>query len=97
MKDIFGNRKPVQIELNEWWFNGRIIVKQDDYRLPTWISFLDAESSDKAIIHLSKSDAVKYAIENPFFDPDNRPGDYIGLSWNQISLPLEREKEDSPT
>lgn len=35
MKDSFGNIKPVQIELNEWWFNGRIIVKQEDKRLPS--------------------------------------------------------------
>jgi len=33
MKDVFGNTKPVQIEVNEWWFNGRIIVKQEDFRL----------------------------------------------------------------
>lgn len=33
MKDNFGNTKPVQIDLNEWWFNGRIIVKQEDKRL----------------------------------------------------------------
>jgi hypothetical protein len=79
MKDVFGNRKPVQIDLNEWWFNGRIIVKQDDYRLPTWISFLDSEISNKATIHLSKSDAVSYALENPFLEPDNQPEDYIGL------------------
>jgi len=79
MKDVFGNTKPVQIELNEWWFNGRIIVKQDDYRLPAWISFLDSEISNTATIHLSKADAVKYALENPFLEPDNLPEDYIGL------------------
>lgn len=38
MKDDFGNTKPVQIELNERWFNGSIIVRQEDFRLPTWIS-----------------------------------------------------------
>jgi hypothetical protein len=41
MKDVFGNTKPVQIEVNEWWFNGRIIVKQEDFRLPQWISFME--------------------------------------------------------
>jgi hypothetical protein len=79
MKDVFGNTKPVQIDVNEWWFNGRIIVKQDDYRLPNWISFLDSEISNTATIHLSKADAVKYALENPFLEPDNLPEDYIGL------------------
>jgi hypothetical protein len=79
MKDVFGNTKPVQIELNEWWFNGRIIVKQDDFRLPAWISFLDSEISNTATIHLSKADAVKYALDNPFFEPDNLLEDYIGL------------------
>ena len=38
MKDVFGNTKPVQIEVNEWWFNGRIVVKQEDFRLPKWIN-----------------------------------------------------------
>lgn len=79
MKDVFGNTKPVQIEVNEWWFNGRIIVKQEDFRLPKWISFLDSESLDMTKVHMSKADAVKFALENPFFKPDNQPINYIGL------------------
>jgi len=79
MKDNFGNTKPVQIELNEWWFNGRIIVKQEDFRLPTWISFLDSENTSDTQVHLNKTDAVKYALENPFLKPENCPKDYIGI------------------
>jgi len=79
MKDNFGNTKPVQIELNEWWFNGRIIVKQEDDRLPTWISFNDTESLFETEIHKSKADAVKFAFKNPFLTPDNFPMDYIGI------------------
>lgn len=79
MKDVFGNTKPVQIEVNEWWFNGRIIVKQEDFRLPKWISFLDSESLDMTKVHISKADAVKFALENPFFKPDNQPLDNIGI------------------
>jgi len=82
MKDVFGNSKPVQIEVNEWWFNGRIIVEQEDFRLPKWISFLDSESSFITEIHKSKAEAVKFAMENPFLNPDNKPIDYIGLVLN---------------
>lgn len=78
MKDNFGNTKPVQIEENEWWFNGRIIVKQKDDRLPTWISFKDSKSSYETAIHSSKADAVKFALKNPFLTPDYFPSDYIG-------------------
>lgn len=80
MKDNFGNTKPIQIELNEWWFNGRIIVKQEDFRLPTWISFIDSESSFETEIHSSKADAVKFTLENPFLMPYNFPIDYIGIN-----------------
>lgn len=78
MKDIFGNIKPVRIELNEWWFNGRIIVKQNDFRLPTWISFLDSENSSITNVHSNNAEAVKYAFENPYFEPQCLPKDYIG-------------------
>lgn len=77
MKDCFGNTKPIQIELNEWWFNGRIIVKQEDVRLPSWISFKDSKNSHETIIHISKADAIKYASLNPFLNPDHLASDYI--------------------
>lgn len=79
MKDIFGNKRPIQIEQNEWWFNGRIIVKQEDNRLPTWISFKDSKNSHETEIHSSKADAVNFVLENPFLTPDNLPIDYIGV------------------
>lgn len=44
MVDIFGNKKPIQIEEDEWWFNGRIILRQRDSRLPKWVSFEDNNS-----------------------------------------------------
>lgn len=80
MKDNFENIKPVQIELNEWWFNGRFIVKQEDKRLPSWISFKDSENSFETEIHSNKSEAIKFALENPFLTPDNFPIDYIGIN-----------------
>ena len=64
MKDIFGNKTPVLIEIDEWWFNGRIIQKQTDARLPTWISFAD-DGSVLIQVHDSKKDAIKYCLENP--------------------------------
>lgn len=80
MKDNYGNTKPVQIELNEWWFNGRIIVKQEDERLLSWISFKDSKNSYETEIHSSKSEAIKFALGNPYLTPDNFPIDYIGIN-----------------
>lgn len=82
MKDIFGNNKAFQIETNEWWFNGRIIVKQDDFRLPSWISFIDIENSEIVIVHSTKEDAVRYALANPCLEPQSFPKDYIGQQNN---------------
>lgn len=76
MKDLFGNKKPVAIEINEWWFNGRIIQKQDDCRLPTWISFAD-DGSPYVEIHSSKKDAISFSLENPCKKPNHLAHDYI--------------------
>ena len=80
MKYNFENIKPIQIEINEWWFNGRIIVKQEVKRLPSWISFKDSENSFETEIHSNKSDAKKFALENPFLTPDHFPIDYISIN-----------------
>lgn len=78
MKDLFGNQKPIAIEIDEWWFNGRIIQKQNDSRLPRWISFCDDEENDMTEIHSDKRDAVSLALKNPCLNPKNFPDDYIG-------------------
>lgn len=77
MKDLFGNTAPVQIELNEWWFNGRIIQKQGHPSLPSYVSFPDEEEDSRAIPHHSKQDAIEYAIKNPCVNPKNFPDDYL--------------------
>jgi hypothetical protein len=43
-----------------------LFVKQEDTRLPKWISFRDSASSFEAIIHKNKSEAKRFALENPF-------------------------------
>lgn len=78
MKDLFGNQEPITIEIDEWWFNGRIIQKQNDSRLPRWISFCDVEDNDLVEIHSNKRDAVSFAFKNPCLNPKNLPRDYIG-------------------
>lgn len=78
MKDLFGNKKPIAIEIDEWWFNGRIIQKQNDFRLPKWISFMDNDKSYLVSIHSSKKEAISYAIKNPCLSPQNLPCNYIG-------------------
>jgi len=77
MKDIFGNIKPVQIETDEWWFNGRIIQKQNHFNLPKWVSFAD-DNSVYIEIHSTKKEAVDFALKNPCLKPKNFSFDYIG-------------------
>ena len=78
MIDLFGNKKPVAIEVDEWWFNGRIIQKQNDFRLPKWISFSDDDKRYFVAIHSNKSEAILFALENPCLQPKNLPHDYVG-------------------
>lgn len=78
MKDLFGNKKPVAIEVEEWWFNGRIIQKQNHPHLPNWISFAD-DGSPFVVIHTNKKDAAEYAIKNPCTNPTNFPHNYTGV------------------
>lgn len=74
LKDIFGNLTPVKIEEDEWWFNGRIIQRQIDKRLPDWISFPD-DGSNKTEIHADW--AKDYCLENPCRKPDHLAKDYL--------------------
>jgi len=78
MKYLFENTKPIQIETNEWWFNGRIIQKQNDSRLPEWISFEDSDCNFIIYRHTTKKEAIQYALENPCQTPQFLPYDYIG-------------------
>jgi hypothetical protein len=78
MKDLFGNTKPVQIEQDEWWFNGRIIIKQNDFRLPEWVSFADIKNNSFVERHASKNEAINFALTNPCRTPDFLPHDYLG-------------------
>lgn len=77
-KDLFGNKKPVAIESEEWWFNGRIIQKQNHPCLPKWISFSDDENSRFVEIHNNKKSAAEYALKNPCTNPKYFPHNYLG-------------------
>jgi hypothetical protein len=74
--DSFGNKKPVPIEVGEWWFNGRIIQQQDHPLLPKYVSFPDNEESYKTEIHSTFREAVKYCKDNPCVTT-RRPSDYL--------------------
>ncbi len=78
MKDIFGNLKPICIEVDEWWFNGRIISKQDHPRLPKYVSFSDDDNGHFVAIHSTRKEAIDYCIQHPCYIPINKPKDYIG-------------------
>ena len=73
--DIFGNKKPVQIEDGEWWFNGNIIQKQDHPQLPDYIIFPDGGVR----VHIARTfrEAKKIAMENPNQNPENLPNNYL--------------------
>ena len=77
MRDIFGNTKPVQIEIGEWWFNGRIIQKQNHPLLVPYVSFSDNKSSFVQT-HNTFKEAKIFCMENPCTNPLNFPQNYIG-------------------
>ena len=62
----------------EWWFNGRIIQKQSDFRLSKWISFPDDGKYFNVEIHTTKKDAVLFAKKHPCLNPEHLPKNYIG-------------------
>lgn len=74
--DIYGNKKPIAIEQDEWWYNGRIIQRQRDNRLPNWISFPDTETQIGTEIHSSKKSAIDFCLKNPI-KTNKRATDYI--------------------
>lgn len=75
--DLFGNKKPVPIEVGEWWFNGRIIQKQNHPKLSKYVSFADNDESYMTETHSTFREAVKYCKDNPCLNPINRPNDYL--------------------
>lgn len=79
-KDIFGNEKPVQIEIGEWWFNGRIIQQQNHPLLSRFVSFNDGPNSFLVQPHGSFDAAIGYCLRNPCKTPERFPKDYIGVS-----------------
>lgn len=77
MRDLYGNAKPVQIEIEEWWFNGRIIQKQKHPLLMPFISFAD-DNSPYVETHSTFKDAKEFCAKNPCTNPLNFPHNYIG-------------------
>lgn len=78
MKDLFGNTKPVQIELGEWWFNGRFIQKQNHPLLSPYVSFSDDEKNYMVQTHSTLKEATKWCLLNPCNTPQHQPKDFIG-------------------
>ena len=79
MQDIFGNNTPVSLDIDEWWYNGRIIQKQDHPILSKYISFADYDDVPcNTATHSTKAEAVKYCLDNPCSTPTRHPHDYLG-------------------
>lgn len=64
-KDLFDNSKPVQIEIGEWWFNGRIIQKQNHPLLSKYCSFNDNDENYLTMTHNTFKEATTYCLNNP--------------------------------
>lgn len=78
MKDIFGNSKPVQLEVDEWWFNGRFIQKTNHPRLSPFVSFKDVdEGNDDTQSHTTMKEAIKYCSVNTNPEAVHKPLDFI--------------------
>ncbi len=77
MKDIFGNKKPIQVEIGEYWFNGNIIQLQSHPKLLPFIVFRDREGLDSDLgtqgFH-SYKEAIQYCLDNPCYNPFRQPG-----------------------
>lgn len=78
MKDQFGNAKPVQIDPQEWWFNGNFIQKQVHPLLPPFIVWKDNDEFSYFVTpFLSFKEAVKHALLNGCANPDHKPTDFL--------------------
>ena len=75
--DKFGNKKPVQIETGEWWFNGRIIQELNHPLLSKFISFSDDDESFMTDTHSTFKEAVKHCLDNPCLNPKRFPKNYL--------------------
>jgi len=73
--DSFGNLKPIQLEIEEWWFNGQLIQYQNHPMLPKYIT---RECNELAYVvpHSTFKDAVNYCLDNPVLNPDITPKDF---------------------
>jgi hypothetical protein len=82
MKDLFNNSRPVQIEIGEWWFNGRFIQKQVHPLLSPYVSFNDNEDGCMVETHTTFKEATKYCLDNPCNTPQHQPKDFISSFKN---------------
>lgn len=78
-QDIFGNKKPVAIEMQEWWFNGNIIQQQNHPKLNKYFVWKDLDGESYIVYPFTKKeDAVKHCLDNPCKQPNRFPKDYLG-------------------
>jgi len=74
--DNFGNSKPVQISIGEWWFNGHFIQEQDHPSLPKFISY-PSDVEYLVSTHSSLREATEYCLLNPVANPPVYPKDFL--------------------
>lgn len=76
MKQI--KEKPVQIEVGEWWYNGRFIQKTNHPKLSPYVSFNDnMEGHDDSQPHRTMKEAIAYCLTHAFPEAIHKPSDFI--------------------
>ena len=78
MNDLFGNTSPVQIEIGEWWFNGRVIQQNNHPKLSRFVSWNDTNEGFQFGYHATFDAAVLHCLSNPCTNPERLPKNYIG-------------------
>ena len=67
----------VRIDHDEWWFNGRIIQKNDHPKLKGWASFDDNLNNTNSQGHFTFQEAIFYCMHHPCIEPKHYPKDYL--------------------
>lgn len=81
-------KKPIAIEVGEWYFKGCFIQEQDHYMLDKYVVFKDTEDQDHVGTASSMAMAKKLCIDNEVKEP------HLGLKSFGITEPLPKKYKE---
>lgn len=81
-------KKPIAIEVGEWYFKGCFIQEQDHYMLDKYVVFKDTEDQDHVGTASSMVMAKKLCIDNEVKEP------HLGLKSFGITEPLPKKYKE---